>query len=925
MLRQESGGRASTYRLRITQPCPILLLLLLLIAQSSVFVWYHTCDEAFFVDRPINEQGIPAFYKPSEHDFCKSFVRHGLFSLLGNGMVPNDGKIENDLFNTAAHTPKDRTTLSASRRASADLKMIKATIAGEPTKATGPEDSPVSRDFMNISASKEEHLEVYGGVPGKNQHTDEAIQPVSMLLLRAVGNSLPPRHSAEQTLRNLDFVLTYEEAFPNLSRHWFLNRLVDPHVEQQVVQRLQQANESYTIIPFDLKSYDSHVYRFDLLDFPDQIHSTYSYNTYTGFFLGLNAEDRIMRDKLVYTANVNGVRNEMLNYGRHLSSAEYILPFDGNCFLARNAWEAMQRDIQHNPAAKYFAVPMDRLVEENAALLSGSYKPNPVEEPQIIFHRTSIANFNPNLPYGRRNKVDLLRRLGIKGIWENNEGNKWDVILEATNPVAEIEANVIEMTGTAGWISRLYSGNKNAELTDAGASTTRVRMRRTAISTLLDRLDLRAAVTLYNFTSNTMLFYDEQQLYQSHLLWKNGQLQNPMINSLMEKAAQSLNEGPWSVVDKRSFGCGPSLSCRDYYNPWPYMWPQRNESGSIDWTREFVMNNGEILPGSVLYTEGSEHFDYTRLESMQRNTTVLALAYAISANQSYAEKAAANLRVWFLEPGTRMNPNLSYTQVAWVGNPPQWRRKAFGTIEMSGVYFFLDAVRIVEGSGALSILEIHNLRRWFREYLHWLYMSNGRKEASEFDPNGGIPEVFAPNHIGLNFDIQLASVAAYCGNLSLAVRTIHRAVSRLDAHVNSTGAMPKEQRVGSCEHFTALALNGWSVAARVASSIGIDYWRRFRVANRNISKLCLAMEYGNPLLDNRETCAGDGAPIDPSRWWPLFFEAKSRCPHLETRYLVQNERDPPERSDFPSHHNLISGSNMPYSGVAPFWNLNLPP
>jgi hypothetical protein len=30
--------------------------------------------------------------------------------------------------------------------------------------------------------------------------------------------------------------------------------------------------------------------------------------------------------------------------------------------------------------------------------------------------------------------VDLLRRLGIKGIWENNEGNKWDVILEAKKP-----------------------------------------------------------------------------------------------------------------------------------------------------------------------------------------------------------------------------------------------------------------------------------------------------------------------------------------------------------------------------------------------------------------------------------------------------------------------------------------------------------
>ncbi len=40
----------------------------------------------------------------------------------------------------------------------------------------------------------------------------------------------------------------------------------------------------------------------------------------------------------------------------------------------------------------------------------------------------------------------------------------------------------------------------------------------------------------------------------------------------------------------------------------------------------------------------------------------LRLAYYFSENEMYAEHAAKLLRVWFLDPETRMNPNLNYAQ-----------------------------------------------------------------------------------------------------------------------------------------------------------------------------------------------------------------------------------------------------------------------
>jgi hypothetical protein len=737
-----------------------------------------------------------------------------------------------------------------------------------------------------------------------------AIQPVSMTLLRAVGNALPPRHSSEQTLLNVDFILQHEETFPNMSRHWFLNRLVDPQIEWQVVQKLQRANESFTIIPFDLKVYGSLSYRFDLFEFADQIHSAHA-DASRGSGRRKMAEERMFHDKLLYTANVNGVRNEMLRYGKLRSSADYILPFDGNCFLTRKAWEAIQRDILSNPKVKYFAVPMDRLVEENTALLLSSYKPNPVEEPQLIFHRRSVAVFNPNLPYGRRNKVELLLRLGIVGAWHKSHKNKWDNMLERSHPIVDIAPDSIATaTGTAGWVSRLYSGNKNAELSNHGTATTRASLRRTAISNLLDRLDLRTAVNLYNFTSHTMLFYNMQQLNLSRLQWQSGQLQAPMIRRLMELASNFLNEGPWSVLNTNPFDCGD--------NPRPPMWPKSNESSYSNWSRFYLSKYGKSIPGSAVYSEGSDQFDRTQFNSMQQRTTVLALAYAISGKQSYVQEAAEYLRVRFLDPKTKMNPNFTCSRGMWEGNPPKYVKNTFGTSEMNGMYFFLDAVRIVETSGALSTTEIDKLHIWFRDYLQRLVETNGPDQDIMIGKSqSDVPDNFAPNHRGLYFDIQLASVAAYCGNLTLAVHTLHRTLARLDAHVNSIGAMRQEECGDrNCEDFIAFALSGWSVAARIASTVGIDYWRRFPV--RKQSKLCLAMEYNSFLLRNRDPCAQSNTVGDntATRWWPLLFEAKLHCPHSEIQHISSSS--PEIFGASKCHHPAFSGE------VAPFWNLNLP-
>lgn len=83
------------------------------------------------------------------------------------------------------------------------------------------------------------------------------------MLLRAIGNALPPRHDPEQSFRNLNFTLYHEPTYDHVKTHWLLNRLVDLELQGRLIATLQAFDQSYTAIPFDLKVYDSIEYDYE--------------------------------------------------------------------------------------------------------------------------------------------------------------------------------------------------------------------------------------------------------------------------------------------------------------------------------------------------------------------------------------------------------------------------------------------------------------------------------------------------------------------------------------------------------------------------------------------------------------------------------------------------------------------------------------
>lgn len=177
--------------------------------------------------------------------------------------------------------------------------------------------------------------------------------------------------------------------------------------------------------------------------------------------------------------NNNGARNAALRQG--LLRAKWVLPWDGNCFLTHSAWNEIVSIVRSKPYFKYFIVPMTR-VQNNQDLLNPDSRPEPTQEPQIIFRYDAKEEFDESFPYGRRPKVELLWRLGVLGPWIKWKKEPWDLPFPENSP----EAGQFIF---AGWVARLFSGNPELEENNQDNFFKRGPARIEPIMGTLDRLD----------------------------------------------------------------------------------------------------------------------------------------------------------------------------------------------------------------------------------------------------------------------------------------------------------------------------------------------------------------------------------------------------------------------------------------------------
>jgi hypothetical protein len=279
------------------------------------------------------------------------------------------------------------------------------------------------------------------------------------------------------------------------------------------------------------------------------------------------------------------------------------------------------------------------------------------------------------------------------------------------------------------------------------------------------------------------------------------------IKELRRRADRHLSHELWSVTSKPF--AGPSGDKHDYISLASYFWPDPDSPGGLP----YVSRDGEVNPET-------RDYDRTRLDGMCQTVHMLALAYYLTAEERYAQRAAGQLRAWFLDEPTRMNPHLRNAQMVKgknEGNP-------WGLIETEAMTRVIDGVALLRGSKSWPDEDHQRLQHWFAEYLTWLQSSDlGKREGA------------ASNNHGTLYDVQTTVFALFIGRTDLAGEILSNvATRRIAVQIEPDGSQPRELRRTRSWSYSLLNLTGMFHLARLGEHVGVDLWNVRTADGRSI-------------------------------------------------------------------------------------------
>ncbi|MGW0146524.1 alginate lyase family protein [Streptomyces sp. NPDC003333] len=276
------------------------------------------------------------------------------------------------------------------------------------------------------------------------------------------------------------------------------------------------------------------------------------------------------------------------------------------------------------------------------------------------------------------------------------------------------------------------------------------------------------------------------------------------VRALRVRADSWLDQGPWTVVDKPR--PAPGGDVHDYLSQAPYWWPTTAPTADNPWGCPYEQRDGERNP------EVDTGTDRQDVEKTFDSSYDLSLAWYYTGERKYAEKAARVLRTWFLDPATRMNPNLDHAQFI----PCRYDGRAIGIIDFSQSYTaVLDAVALLEtGAPGWTASDRAAMRTWNTDFLRWLRDSDfGRQEAA------------ATNNHGTFHDMQVAGLALATGDRELARRTVLDArARRIAPQIAPDGGQPQELARTRSWHYSTFDLVAYTRLAAIGRHVGVDLW-----------------------------------------------------------------------------------------------------
>ena len=261
----------------------------------------------------------------------------------------------------------------------------------------------------------------------------------------------------------------------------------------------------------------------------------------------------------------------------------------------------------------------------------------------------------------------------------------------------------------------------------------------------------------------------------------------------------------------------------DFLSMGDYWWPNPASKDGLP----YVRRDGETNP---------ENFETHRLQLREMRDTVAALAaaYLVSNDASYANRASAWLKMFFVDPATRMNPNLRFAQAI----PGVSTGRGIGiidTLHLAEVALAVDAIASAPG---VDVDTLEGVRHWFADYLHWMLT----------DPNGKEEGATKNNH-SVAYTLQVAVFARFTRDetaLSQARRTFLEVL--LPGQLAPDGSFPRELSRTKPYGYSIFQLDNVALLAEILSTPEKNLWVVNLPDGRSVAQ---AVAYLFPYLKNR--------------------------------------------------------------------------
>jgi len=347
------------------------------------------------------------------------------------------------------------------------------------------------------------------------------------------------------------------------------------------------------------------------------------------------------------------------------------------------------------------------------------------------------------------------------------------------------------------------------------------------------------------------------------------------LAKLETDARRAMQQKPLSVVSKAV--TPPSGDKHDYTSQAPYFWPNPDKPDGLP----YIRRDGERNP------ELNKITDHLALDQMEVAVRALSLAYYFNDDEEYAAKATQLLRAWFLDPATRMNPNLEYAQFI----PGVNTGRGIGLIETRGLVDIVDAIGLLARSKSWTSADQRGLEAWFNQFLQWMQESrNGREENA------------AKNNHGTFYDVQAISFALFVRRNDLAKQIADVAKEkRIAQQIEPDGRQPLELARTKAWSYSNFNLEGLMLLARLAESTGVALWTYETKDGRSIRR---ALEYLYPYaMEDRKWTYQQIGGFEAKIFFPLMRRAAAH--YQDQKFKAAELRIP--KSDPTDREHLLAG------------------